>query len=346
MSLYLTYRPNTFADMVWQYFVKETLPKAIKNNKIAWSYLFTWPKGTGKTSVARIFAKSLNCLDFKWDLCNKCTNCIMSNENKNIDIIEIDAASNSSVENIKKIIEQSRFQPSNNNKYKVYIIDEVHMLSKSAFNALLKIMEEPPSYVVFILATTELDKVPDTILSRCQTYSFSTITNEDVKERLLYIAKKENIDYDDMGIDLIIKISEGSMRNAIKFLDQYSGINNSIKWEDIEKNVWFVKLDTIKDLLKNIYLKDANAYNNSIKIYNEVVDSGKNIHLFVKDILFYLLDKLKFEYSQKEPNINNISVYNKMMEEFDSCAIKMKSSTNQNITLLVSIWNLMTNKKD
>ena len=190
MSLYLKYRPKDFSSLVWQDFVKETLKNAIFQNKLVWAYLFCWPRWTGKTSSARIFSLAMNCLSNKnWDPCLECENCKSFLDWKLTDIIEIDAASHTWVDNIREeIIEKAIFQP-NQAKYKIYIIDETHMLSKWAFNALLKILEEPPSHVKFILATTEVNKIPETILSRCKRYDFSKITKNDIKNRHEFIAK-------------------------------------------------------------------------------------------------------------------------------------------------------------
>lgn len=191
MALYLKYRPQDFNSLVGQEFIKETLKKAVAEDKTVGAYLFTGPRGTGKTSTARIFAKAINCENQKdGNPCNSCDVCKAFAENSLIDIIEIDAASHTGVDNIREIIEKAQFIPTRT-KYKIYIIDEVHMLSKGAFNALLKILEEPPKHVKFILATTEIHKVPDTILSRCQRYDFRNHTDKDVEERLKYIAKEE-----------------------------------------------------------------------------------------------------------------------------------------------------------
>ena len=182
MSLYLKYRPKDFSSLVWQNFIRDTLKSAVRNNKLVWAYIFTWPRGTGKTSSARIFALAMNCIHpVEGNPCGKCEICTSFKEGKLLDIIEIDAASNTWVDNVRELIEKAQFTP-NRTKYKIYIIDEVHMLSKWAFNALLKILEEPPSHVKFILATTEIHKVLDTILSRCQRYDFRSIQNSDIQE--------------------------------------------------------------------------------------------------------------------------------------------------------------------
>jgi len=205
MSLYLKYRPQDFESLVGQDFIKNTLQAAIAQDKTVGAYLFTGPRGTGKTSTARIFAKALNCLHLKnGNPCLTCEICLSFAENKLIDIIEIDAASYTGVDNIREIIEKAQFQPTKT-KYKVYIIDEVHMLSKGAFNALLKILEEPPQHVKFILATTEIQKVPETILSRCQRYDFKSITDEDMRKRLEFVFGSEKVDCEKEAMDYIIK---------------------------------------------------------------------------------------------------------------------------------------------
>lgn len=205
MALYLTYRPQTFSDLTGQKFIKETLSAAISQDKTVGAYLFTGPRGTGKTSTARIFAKAINCLSNKnGDPCNSCDICKSFNDDKLIDIIEIDAASHTGVDNIRDIIEKAQFSPTQC-KYKIYIVDEVHMLSKGAFNALLKILEEPPKHVKFILATTEIHKVPETILSRCQRYDFKNFSPEDIISRLKYIAESESISVDDESYTYIVK---------------------------------------------------------------------------------------------------------------------------------------------
>jgi len=207
MSLYLKYRPKDFDSLVWQNFIKETLQEAVKSDKTIWAYLFCGPRWTWKTSTARIMAKALNCKNIKdWNPCNNCEICNAINNENLVDVIEIDAASHTWVDNIRELIERAQFSPSHS-KYKVYIIDEVHMLSKWAFNALLKTLEEPPKYVKFILATTETHKVPDTIISRCQRYDFKRISEKDIKDRISYIAKKENITIDEKSFEYISKNS-------------------------------------------------------------------------------------------------------------------------------------------
>ncbi|MFZ4461833.1 MAG: DNA polymerase III subunit gamma/tau [Patescibacteria group bacterium] len=209
MSLYLDYRPKDFDSLLGQTFVKEALSNALRNKRTVGAYLFHGSRGTGKTSVARILAKAFNCLDLREDgnPCGKCEHCQAFDQARMIDIIEIDAASNTGVDNIREMIEKAQFQP-NSGEFKVYIIDEVHMLSKGAFNALLKTLEEPPAHVKFILATTEIHKIPETIISRTQRYDFRRITEADIISRLSFIAEQERIDAESEGLSLIAKLAK------------------------------------------------------------------------------------------------------------------------------------------
>lgn len=252
-ALYRKYRPKNFEEVVGQDYIIKTLKHAIEENKIAHAYLFCGTRGTGKTSVAKIFAKSVNCLsDVK--PCNKCENCIQSDEGVNPDIIEMDAASNNGVDEIRDIIENLKYSPINS-KYKVYIIDEVHMLSKGAFNALLKTLEEPPEYVIFILATTEPHKVLPTIISRCQRYDFLKVEKEFIIKRIEIIAEKENIKINEEAKNLISTLASGGMRDALSILDQCVAYSNGIITGDDVKILY--GLTTVEDKF-NIILDIAN----------------------------------------------------------------------------------------
>ena len=223
ISLYRKYRPQTFADVVGQDIIIKILKNSIKNNKINHAYIFSGPRGTGKTSVAKIFAKAVNCLNKSGDVCNECEVCNLNTDDI-IDIVEIDAASNNGVDEIREIRNSIKLLPSLL-KYKVYIVDEVHMLSPSAFNALLKTLEEPPSHAIFILATTEINKIPATVLSRCQKFDFKKIDNKLIVERLKYICECEKIKLDDDIIKFIAELSDGGLRDAINLLDQINSLN-------------------------------------------------------------------------------------------------------------------------
>lgn len=232
-ALYRTYRPLTFEEVAGQKHIVKTLQNALANNKIAHAYLFCGPRGTGKTTMARLFAKALNCEEGIGHQCNKCSNCISINEGSHPDIIEIDAASNNGVDEVRDLIDKVKYSPIKG-RYKVYIIDEVHMMSPGAFNALLKTLEEPPAHVIFILATTEPHKVLPTIISRCQRYDFSKVDDESLRERIINILDAEKDDYEPNVIDLIISLADGSVRDALSILDQalaYSG--SSLKEADL-----------------------------------------------------------------------------------------------------------------
>src|SRR5574344_1048297 len=226
-ALYRKYRPKTFDDVYGQQIVVQTLKNVIKNNKLTHAYLFVGPRGTGKTSIAKIFAKTINCLHPEDGLsCEKCDICISNNSNENVDIIEMDAASNNGVDEIREIRNHITLLPTVS-KYKIYIIDEVHMLTTGAFNALLKTLEEPPSHTIFILATTEPHKIPLTILSRCQKFDFTRINNEDICKQVELVAKKENISIEEEAIKEIARLSDGGMRDALSLLDQVSAYTNN-----------------------------------------------------------------------------------------------------------------------
>ena len=249
-ALYRKWRPRTFDSVIGQESITDTLKNAIKRGKVSHAFLFAGPRGTGKTSCAKIFAKALNCTNLQdGEPCNECANCIAADKGSMPDIMEIDAASNNGVDEIREIRDKVKYAPTEG-KYKVYIIDEVHMLSMGAFNALLKTLEEPPEHVVFILATTELQKVPATIISRTQRYNFKRISKDDLEKRMKYILDQENIKYEDKALAVIAQVADGGMRDALSILDQLlSYEKESVNYQDALEITGFAAKENIEKIL-------------------------------------------------------------------------------------------------
>ena len=334
MSLYLKYRPNDFDNLVWQDYIKNTLVNTIKNNKTLWAYLFCWSRWTWKTSTARIFSKSVNCLDFKnWNPCNKCDICKKFMNNELIDIIEIDAASHTWVDNIRDLITKSEYKPSLT-EFKIYIIDEVHMLSKWAFNALLKTLEEPPSYLKFILATTEIHSVPDTIISRCQRFDFKKIDDNNIRKRLQYIAKNENIIIDSKSLDYIITNSWWWLRNAISLFEQLID-NNTISIDNIYQNNINVSINDINSFIDKLIKKD----NTILDDYNILVSNSANLRVLFKEIMQKIQDKAVKEIK----NNSNISYLINILEIFEEWFIRVKHSIDDYTTFMICILKIINN---
>ena len=304
-ALYRKYRPKKFENVVSQTTIIQTLENSIKTSHIGHAYLFSGPRGTGKTTAAKIFARAVNCLNYKDDLCNECKNCIYSGQKECMDIIEIDAASNNGVDEIRELRNKVKILPSEL-KYKVYIIDEVHMLSIGAFNALLKTLEEPPEHVIFILATTDPQKIPNTIISRCQTFQFKKISPNDIKQMLEKIALNEKIEIEDDVLTSIASASDGGLRDAIGLLDKLS----SYKLGKITYNDF---LTMNGQIIENELLEFENsilAYKTDVmleKIENYYND-GKDLVQILKQLIYHLKDILinyymkneNLEYSEKE----------------------------------------------
>ena len=266
--LYRKYRPDNFSNIIGQDYMISILKNAIKNDKISHAYIFSGPRGTGKTSTAKVFAKAINCLNPTSDgPCNECESCKHFKENA--DIIEIDAASNNGVDEIREIINNIKLAPAYS-KYKVYIIDEVHMLSTSAFNALLLTLEEPPKHVVFILATTNIEAVPITILSRCQRFDFHKISIYDIMNRLKYVVKNENISIDDDALEEIAYISDGGMRDALSILDQLSSTTEKITINDVIEHFGSVSKKQINDLYHLILQNNVDNFDTMMKKFKEL----------------------------------------------------------------------------
>jgi len=333
MALYLKYRPQDFKSLVGQDFVKNTLQKAVADNKTVGAYLLCWPRWTGKTSTARILAKAVNCENpDKWNPCNNCPICNAINTESLVDVIEIDAASHTWVDNIREIIEKAQFQPTNS-KFKIYIIDEVHMLSKGAFNALLKILEEPPEFVKFILATTETHKVPDTIISRCQRYDMKNISIEDIKSRLKFISEKENIKIDKESLEYIAKNSGWALRNALSLFEQLV-INNEIKYWNIVENLWIVKWEVLENFLEKLLNKSPKI----VEIFDKIIDEWKNIKLFFKELIFFIKNKAIYNLKNNEEIVD----YIKILDILDETYSKTKNSLDENTTFLIGILKIVS----
>ncbi len=280
------YRPGTFDDVIGQPHVVQTLVNSINSKRIAQAYLFSGTRGVGKTTVARILAKALNCEQGPTGTpCATCANCLEIAQGTSVDVIEIDGASNTSVDDVREIRENVKFSPFRGT-YRVYIIDEVHMLSNSAFNALLKTLEEPPPHVVFIFATTEIHKIPATILSRCQHYNFRRIAKTEIIERLRHVALQDGITMEDRSVAALARASEGSMRDGLSLLDQavaFSG--KSIVHEDLEALLGAVPQELLRAMIRAITMQDSAA---SLGVLAQLLDQGHDLRAFCAEVVEYL----------------------------------------------------------
>ena len=290
-ALYRKYRSQTFSQLVGQEIVAKTLKQAVEQEKISHAYLFSGPRGTGKTSVAKIFAKAMNCPNqVAGEPCNNCYICQAVTDGSLEDVIEMDAASNNGVDEIRDIRDKSTYAPSVAH-YKVYIIDEVHMLSTGAFNALLKTLEEPTPNVVFILATTELHKIPATILSRVQRFEFKSIKTQDIRNHIFHILEKEGIDYETEAVEIIARRAEGGMRDALSILDQALSLTNDDKLTTAvsEEITGTISLSALDDYVAALAQKDVTRALENLQV---IFDNGKSMTRFVTDLLQYLRDIL------------------------------------------------------
>ena len=287
------YRPMSFDSVVGQQALTTTLKNAVKSGKLAHAYLFCGPRGVGKTTCARIFAKAINCEHPTADgeACNECESCKAFGEGRSYNIFELDAASNNSVENIKSLMDQTRIPPQVG-RYKVFIIDEVHMLTKEAFNALLKTLEEPPSHIIFILATTEIDKIPDTVISRCQRYDFLPIDKKDIIKLLKKVAFKEDIEIDEESLDLIYQKSEGSARDSFSIFEQVvSNFNN----EEIDITKTQNALGVVPDVILEEFLNLVKEGDKEklVDFIDKIWEDGLVIETFLKDFSYYLKEQFR-----------------------------------------------------
>lgn len=305
MALYREWRPKVFEDVIGQDHIVRTIKNQILQSRIPHAYLFCGTRGTGKTTTAKILSKAVNCLNLiDGDPCNECEMCKEINEGTLLDVIEIDAASNNRVENIRELIEDVKYPP-HSARYKVYIIDEVHMLSTSAFNALLKTLEEPPEFVIFILATTDPQKVPATILSRCQRFDFKRIKALDISKRLRRIVDDNGVFAEDKTLDTISRVSDGAMRDAVSILDQaISMTSGRIEHKDVVSMLGLTSNENIFGLVDKMIDKNIDG---SIKILNDIIQNGKDILQFSKDLTRHFRNLLMVKVSKSPEDIIDAS---------------------------------------
>ena len=305
-ALYRKFRPQEFEDVKGQDHIVTTLKNQIKADRIGHAYLFCGTRGTGKTTVAKIFAKAVNCEHpIDGSPCGECASCRAITEGSSMNVIEIDAASNNGVDNIRQIREEVAYRPTEG-RYKVYIIDEVHMLSAGAFNALLKTLEEPPGYVIFILATTEAHKIPITILSRCQRYDFHRISIDTIAARLADLMQQENVDVDERAIRYVAKAGDGSMRDALSLLDQCIAfhLGETLTYENVLEVLGAVDTEVFSHLLR--YVLDENVAG-AISTLGELVDEGRELGQLVNDFTWYLRNLLLIQSSDDMEEVLDIS---------------------------------------
>ncbi len=313
--LYRTYRPSCFSEVVGQTAIVKTLKNAIKTKRIAHAYLFCGPRGTGKTTVAKLFAKAINCLEWNEESCDNCDSCQAFNNNTHPDIYELDAASNNGVDDIREIVDQVLYPPVMG-KYKVYIIDEVHMLSTNAFNALLKTLEEPPAHVVFILATTDPQKIIPTVLSRCQRYNFAKISSFDIKKRMIEVLNSEHIKYEEQALNELASLAEGGLRDALSSLEQVLAYNpEGIFLNDVES---IFGLSSTEDKLKLLTFAHKKQMNETIALLRGMYQRGFDIRRLITDLLDIIKEALLYAENGSDELLQKINRI--QAQELLSCA--------------------------
>lgn len=339
-ALYRKFRPSCFEDVKGQEHIVTTLKNQIKANRIGHAYLFCGTRGTGKTTIAKIFAKSVNCHNpIDGSPCGECPSCKAIAEGKSMNVIEIDAASNNGVENIREIINEVEYSPVDA-KYKVYIIDEVHMLSIGAFNALLKTLEEPPSYVIFILATTESHKIPITILSRCQRYDFKRISIDTIADRMKELVEKENVQVDADAVRYIAKAADGSMRDGLSLLDQCLAFHygERLTYDMALDVLGAVDTTVFSELLRYILARDIIG---SIELLERIVMQGRELAQFVTDFTWYLRNLMLVKSSDGAVPLDTLDISSERLEALREEACMMELNT---IIRYISIFSELTGR--
>jgi len=337
------YRPQSFDDVVGQTHVTKTLRNAISKGKQSHAYIFSGPRGTGKTSIAKVFAKAINCLNSDdGEPCNECAICKGITQGTNSDVIEIDAASNNGVDEIRNIRDKVKYAPSES-KYKVYIIDEVHMLTTGAFNALLKTLEEPPSHAIFILATTEPHKIPPTIISRAQRFDFKAISMDQIVDRLKFVAESQSLEYDTAALEFIAKTSEGGMRDALSIMDQAIAFGDErLTLQDALNVTGSVDEAALNDLFKDVVEGNVKE---AFGRYHHFISEGKEVNRLINDMIYFVRDTIMIKTSNESIEYDALVSFEldtlyRMIDIINDTLVSIRFSVNQNVHFEVLLVKL------